>query len=166
MANIFYLDASALVKKYTNEQGFQLLNALFTQVPRPEMVCLHLGVLEVFSALVRKKNAGHFSKPIFDQAVIDFRNDVIDAVDLNKIAATDVVLQGAFPLIEKYSINATDGVILASALEIDKQLHLISNQLVLVSSDQRLLKAAQAEALLTFDPETQSQADLDGLLAP
>jgi len=51
-------------------------------------------------------------------------------------------------------------------LEIDKQLHSIGNQLVLVSSDQRLLKAAQAEGLFTFDPETQSQADLDALLAP
>src|SRR5713226_8680507 len=157
MANVFYFDASALVKRYTNETGFELINSLFGQVPRNETLCLHLGVLEVFSVLVRKKNAGHFSKPVFDQVLVDFRNEVIDAGGFKKIAATDFVLQGAFPLIEKYSINATDGIILKSPLEIKIQLQSIGNDIVLVSSDQRLLKAAQAEVLLTFDPETQNQ---------
>jgi predicted nucleic acid-binding protein len=166
MAKVFYFDASALIKKYTNEQGFELIHSLFGTVPRPEMICPQLCILEVFSALVRKKNAGYFSKPVFDQVVIDFRSEVIDSGDFRKVAATDLVLQGAFALIEKHSINATDGVILASALEIDNQLHSLAHQLVLVSSDQRLLKATQAEGLLTFDPETQSQADLQALLAP
>jgi hypothetical protein len=35
-----------------------------------------------------------------------------------------------------------------------------------MASDQRLLKAAQAEGLATFDPETQSTTDLDALLPP
>jgi hypothetical protein len=35
-----------------------------------------------------------------------------------------------------------------------------------VASDQRLLRAAQAEGLLTFDPEVQSQVELDVLLGP
>ena len=42
----------------------------------------------------------------------------------------------------------------------------VGDDLVLVASDQRLLRAAQAEGLVTFDPETQSQADLDALLMP
>jgi len=32
--------------------------------------------------------------------------------------------------------------------------------------DQRLNKAARAEGLIVFDPETDSQADLDKLLPP
>lgn len=38
--------------------------------------------------------------------------------------------------------------------------------LVLVSSDKRLLRASQNEGLLTFDPETDSQAALDVLIDP
>jgi hypothetical protein len=34
-----------------------------------------------------------------------------------------------------------------------------------VASDQRLLRAAAAEGLATFNPETQSQAELDALIA-
>ena len=40
------------------------------------------------------------------------------------------------------------------------------NSLVLVVTDRRLLRAAQAEGLLTFDPETQTQAELDAFLGP
>jgi hypothetical protein len=36
----------------------------------------------------------------------------------------------------------------------------------LVASDQRLLRAAQAEGLPTFDPETQDQAALGALTGP
>ncbi len=37
---------------------------------------------------------------------------------------------------------------------------------VLFTPDPRLLQVAQAEGLVTFNPETQTQADLDTLLAP
>ena len=39
------------------------------------------------------------------------------------------------------------------------------HHIVVVTSDKRLLKACQAEGLTIFDPETQSQADLDALIA-
>jgi len=38
------------------------------------------------------------------------------------------------------------------------------NDLVLVAADHRLLKAARAEGVLAFDPEAQTQPDLDALL--
>jgi hypothetical protein len=38
------------------------------------------------------------------------------------------------------------------------------DDLVLVASDQRLLRAAQVEGLLVFKPETQTTTDLDALL--
>jgi hypothetical protein len=38
--------------------------------------------------------------------------------------------------------------------------------LVLVASDQRLLRAAQAQGLNTFNPETQDRAALAPLLGP
>jgi hypothetical protein len=40
----------------------------------------------------------------------------------------------------------------------------VADDLVLVASDQRLLRAAQAEGLLTFDPERQDKADLGVVL--
>jgi hypothetical protein len=67
-------------------------------------------------------------------------------------------------LIEVHSINGTDAIILRLALNLAARLHGAGQDLVLVASDQRLLRAAQAEGLLTFNPETQNQVDLDALL--
>jgi hypothetical protein len=46
------------------------------------------------------------------------------------------------------------------------QLRAGGDDLVLVASARRLVQAGQAEGLTTFYPETQTQADLDALLAP
>ena len=40
------------------------------------------------------------------------------------------------------------------------------DDLALVSSDQRLLRAAQAEGIITFNPESQDQAALGLLVGP
>jgi hypothetical protein len=46
------------------------------------------------------------------------------------------------------------------------QLRAAGNDLVLVARDRRLLRAAQAEGLLTFDPENQTEPELDILIGP
>jgi len=61
-------------------------------------------------------------------------------------------------LIVAHSINSTGAITLRSALAIVQKLRAGGDDLVLVSSDQRLLRAAQAEGLLTFNPENQDQA--------
>ena len=68
-------------------------------------------------------------------------------------------------LIEKYSLNSTDAILLNSALNIAADLRHAGNDLVLVAADGRLLRAARAEGLDTFNPERNSQADLNALLA-
>lgn len=164
MAKQWYLDASVLIKRYTNEVGTPLVNYLFSQVPRKGMMCLTLGTLEVISIFVRKANAGQLVLPAFNQAVADFRHEVMDDAEFGKVATPDNLVYAAASLIPKHSINATDAVILRSALDIASQLRTAGDDLVLVSSDQRLVKAAQEEGLATFDPETQTQTDLDALL--
>ena len=72
----------------------------------------------------------------------------------------------SFPLIVAHSINSTDALILKSALAIARKLRRAGDDLVLVASDQRLLRAAQAEGLTTFNPETQDQAALAALVGP
>jgi hypothetical protein len=65
-----------------------------------------------------------------------------------------------------HSINCTDAIVLKSALAIARKLRANGEDLVLVASDQRLLRAAQAEGLVTFDPETQALTALAALIAP
>jgi len=90
---------------------------------------------------------------------------VLTAGDLLKLPADNALINTAIPLLDKYAINANDAIVLQTALDLVAQWRTDGNTLVLVASDQRLLKAAQAEGVLTFDPETQTEAALDTLLA-
>ncbi len=166
MHRLFYLDASVLVKRYVPEAGTPVVNHLFGRVPRSGMVCLTLGGLEVVSILVRKRNANVVSAVAFNQAMTDFRSDILDEADVAKVTATDVLVNAAFPLVQAHSINANDAVLLRSALDLADALRDVAKDLVLVTSDRRLSRAAAAEGLTTFDPETQTQAELDALLGP
>ena len=67
---------------------------------------------------------------------------------------------GAMDLIETYSLNSVDAIVLCSALNIATELRNVGNTLVLVASDQRLLRAAHTEGLQTFNPERDSQQTL------
>jgi hypothetical protein len=58
----------------------------------------------------------------------------------------------------------TDAILLRSALDLAANLRARGDDLVLVASGGRLQRAAQAEGLIVFNPETQTSADLDLLL--
>ncbi len=60
-------------------------------------------------------------------------------------------------LIETYSLNSVDAMVLRSALDVAAERRNIGDVLVLVASDQRLRRAAQAEGLQIFNPELDSQ---------
>lgn len=162
--NHFYWDASAVVKRYAPEIGTPLVNRLFSNIALDRMMCLALGIGEVISAFVRKKNAGLITEAAFVQAMTDFRAEVVDSVSFKLVAVDDALIFASHLLIEKHSINATDALVLRSALDAAALLQQAGNDVVLVTSDTRLLNAAQAEGLKTFNPETDSQMQLDMLI--
>jgi len=160
----FFLDASALAKRYTPEVGTALLNHLFANISLDRLYVFNVGMAEVLSLLVRKRNAGQVSAADFSQALVELGAEIVSSTILRKIVADNALVTAALPLIEVHSINATDAILLRLALNLAAQLRAAGTDLVLVASDQRLLGSAQAEGLVTFDPEAQSQVVLDALL--
>lgn len=160
----FYLDASAFGKRYCPERGTNLVNQLFTRAEPKQLIAFSVGLAEVVLILVRKRNAGQISTSAFTLAMLQFDREALSAPALVKIPVNYPEVQMAVALIESHSINATDAILLRTALDLAAQFRAIGDDLVLVASDQRLVRAAQAEGLATFDPETQDQAVLDALL--
>jgi predicted nucleic acid-binding protein len=158
------MDASALAKRYASEIGTALVDHLFANVSLDRLYVFNIGVAEVVSLLARKKNTAQLGVPAFHQALLEFGREIRSSALERKITADNALVTAALPLIAIHSINATDAVILSSALDLVADHRKMGNDLVLMASDQRLLRAAQAEGLTTFNPETQSQADLDALL--
>jgi len=159
-----YFDASALIKRYSQETGTPLVNEVFRSLPRSRMTCSILGILEIVSILVRKRNDGRLNQTLFEQAMIEFRAEVIDHEDFSAASVNDALLLSALDLIAKHNLNATDAVILRSALNLRQVLREGGDDLMLWTSDKRLVRAAQSEDVTVFDPEEETIGRLHQLL--
>jgi len=164
--NSFYLDASALAKRYVPENGSALVDIILDTVPTNRIYVLTIGAGEVVSILVRKRNAGIISTQDYADATTLFETEIIRSKTINKMSVTSRLVIGSFSLIVAHSINATDAVTLKSALAIARKRRSSGDELVVVASDLRLLRAAQAEGLLNFNPEAQDQAAIAALIGP
>lgn len=162
--NTFLLDASALAKRYTLETGSQTIDRLFAQTLPEQLICLMLGAAEVASVLVRRRNAGMISSSVFGHAMARLRAEVVDLESFLTFTVSNDLILSAWTYMDRYSLNATDCAVLRLAVDLAADLRTQGDDLVLVASDQRLLRAAQSEGLATFDPETDDEARLETLI--
>ena len=160
--NYFWLDASAVVKRYVTEpEGTPEMRYFFYTVP-PErrMICRPVTIGEVIYVLGRRiKDKQHF-----DQQKQLFETEVSQHPQVAKVYPTNTQMDASLQFIEPYSINSTDAIILQCALDKANELRMDDHDLILVSSDTNLLKAARSEGLRTFNPTTNARAYLDSLI--
>ena len=161
--NIIFFDASALVKRYSVERGSPLLNSLFALNPRPNLYCVIIGALEIVFILTRKRNDGRLTPDTFRRALLEFRAEVLEDREFTTISVSNRLVVRAMDEIESHNINATDALVLRAALDLQATLSPADN-LSFWSSDKRLLRAAAAEGLTTFDPEQDSLERLREIL--
>lgn len=159
-----YFDASALVKRYSLEEGTDLVNELFKQLPIQQMTCAMIGVLEIISVLVRKHNDGRLSSRLFTQAMVELNQEIIEDAAFSIASIDNDLLLSALGLIAQHNINATDAIILRSCLNLQQALQTQGQRLVLWSCDKRLVRAAQHEGITVFDPEIETKSQLDTML--
>ena len=157
----FYFDASALVKRYARESGSDRMLFLFRNMPLARLLCLTIGAIEVFWICIRKKNDGRITIGEFTQAVGHLEHEIINhQSSFRKISVPDSLVWNSMDLIETHSLNSVDAMVLRSALDTATELRSTGDRLVLVASDQRLLRAAHAEGLQIFNPEIDPQQTL------
>ena len=159
-----YFDANALAKRYSREIGTDLINEIFRCASLSHCTCLSLSILETASILVRKKNDGRLPLAAFDQAIINFRTELIDAPEFIPAAINDSLVSSAYNFIAKHNINSTDAVILRSVLNMKEKLNATGEQLVVLTSDKRLIKAAKSENVDVFDVEVETMTSRQKLI--
>ena len=162
---IFYFDASALAKRYVKEKGSEIVLRIFSAVAVVNMRALMIGLAEVVSIFVRKKNGGVISHELFRASLLLFKQEILENLHFKKLEADSILISRAIPLIEKHSINSTDACVLRSAMDIAAFEKERGNALSLVTADKRLDAAAKAEGLHTINPELVSLSEIETLLA-
>ncbi|RME85332.1 MAG: PIN domain-containing protein [Caldilineae bacterium] len=162
--NFFFIDASALVKRYHNEPGSDVVNHLLDELlaSAPERVAVSPLILtETISVLNRVHNEGRISARLFEQATARI---LLEARDMDVQVVDNRAILQSIPLIIRHNINSADAIHLHQLLNLHHLLHPLGHTLVLVAADRRLLRAAEDEGLLTLDPESATLADAADLL--
>ena len=72
---VAYFDASALAKRYSREQGTELVNEIFRLLPSNARACSVIAIAEVTSTLVRMKNDRRIGEAHFASATHRFGGD-------------------------------------------------------------------------------------------
>jgi predicted nucleic acid-binding protein len=141
---MIFIDSSALVKRYFKEKGSERVQKALSG--ENLLAVSKLAYPEVLSAFMRKQRAGELGegplKKVIDWFLFDWDRLII--VELN-----DGLLPIIKTLVHNYPLKGADAVHLASALWLARS---SKENLVFMTSDQTLLKAALSEQLLVLDP--------------
>jgi hypothetical protein len=151
---LLFWDASALSKRYTLEMGYQTVDALFTYRASHTLAATAWGYAETYSILLRRYNGGILDLLTFTAAISLLQAEVVYSPDFGLMSIGDTTVFASIATMRAHNLNATDAAILTLLLEYTAALPPGSPSVVLIASDQRLLRAAQAEGLQALNPET------------
>lgn len=151
----YYLDASALVKRYVDEPGSDWLRATIALAQPPLSFTSRMTIVEVISAFARRVRDGSLTYEEFATARDAFQGDCLNEYQI--MPPTMTVIDLTCTLLEQHPLRAYDAVHLATAL--GAQQFLVAQSypsLTFLSADDRLNHAAAAEGLAVDNPNHHS----------
>ena len=148
----YYLDASALVKRYAQEPGSDWILRITDPSSDNSILLAEITLAEVADALAAKCRAPQGINQVErDRALSRFIQECDEHYLLVQVDRT--VIDLAVALTQDHRLRGYDAVQLAAALVTDAEL--VAQQhlpLVFVAGDEDLLSAAKSEGLSTEDP--------------
>ncbi len=151
MVNAYFLDTSALVKRYVREIGSDWILSITDPATDNDLTIRQITWVEVHSAFARPLRDGSLSAQRFDLIAQKVREDFENEYRVIDVDRTLIETAGA--LVMQNPLRAYDSVQLASALRVQSLLtSMPETQLIFVSADNRLLDIAQSEGLATDNP--------------
>lgn len=147
----YYVDASALCKRYVQETGTAWVRALVAPTAGHTVLTARTTMVEIYSALARRRREG--SVPAADCHIAAQAFTAHSATEYEFVELEMNVVLLARDLLERHPLRAYDAVKLASAIVAHRAL-VAANlpPLVFVSADDRLNAVAAAEGLAADNP--------------
>ena len=143
----FFVDTSALSKRYVLERGSVWVKSWIEPVAGNVTVISELATVEMFSLLARKQREGHLTAN--DKVTVQrtFLWHTTNEYIVDLLDSRVIVIARNF--IGKYPLRALDAIQLASAVDART---ILSEPLVFISADRNLLVAAASEGFTIDDP--------------
>jgi len=147
----FFFDSSALLKCYIKETGTVWVRGLIDAQPANEILVAQVTGVEIIAAITRRLRAGATGAADAAQAISAFRSDLQSRFEIAALSAS--LIDDAMDVAELHALRGYDAIQLATALLVEKGMTASGiGPLTLISADVELNQAAQAEGLLTDDP--------------
>lgn len=143
----FYLDTSALVKLYIEEEGTVRVTALAADRDDVQVVILNITLIEARSAFRRRQREGDISGADADRLLEQMEKDAAASFLLQP--STSGVMEEAARLIDRHPLRAYDALQLAGCL---MARHDVPGPVTFVCADTRLCEAASLEGVTTLNP--------------
>lgn len=148
----FFLDSSALVKRYLAETGSHWIVTLTYPQPGNTLNIAEVTQVEVAAALAARHRApGGISRQLRDGAVNLLAQHC--KIEYNLVALNPTIIDRAVALTQNHRLRGYDAVQLATALVLNTVLlkaHLAG--LAFITADNDLITAARAEGLTADNP--------------
>lgn len=142
----FFLDTSAVLKRYVLEAGTPWVQALAAPTAGHSLIIARITLAETVAAITRKERGGSIAPKDVASALADFQFDFAHQYFIIEISAP--LVAKAASLARKHGLRGYDAVQLAAALDSLRRLP----SLTLLSADADLNSAASAEGLVVEDP--------------
>jgi uncharacterized protein len=147
---VYFLDTSALVKRYHQEHGSKEIDALFTEQDR-RIIISDLSIIELGSALAKKVREGEITVEKYHRAVGFFCQDVVtETIQVETLEEADKVAAAA--LLETHSLRANLRTLDSLQLAMMKRLSETQLDQVLCA-DQTFCSVIRREGLVVRNPE-------------
>ena len=146
MASV-YLDTSAVIKLYIEEEGTARVVALTEDGGGVQVVILDIALLESRSAIRRREREGDISGSDADRILKQIEEDASSSFLLQP--STSAVMEEAARLIDWHPLRTYDALQLAGCLVVRRG---VPGPLTFVCADTRLCEAASLEGLTTLNP--------------
>jgi len=152
VVNAYFLDTSALVKRYVPEIGSDWILSITDPATDNHLAISQITWVEVHSAFARRLRDRSLSAERFDLIVQKVREDFENEYRVIDVDRT--LIETATELVMQHPLRAYDSVQLASALRFQSTTLLSQpeTRLIFVSADNRLLDIAQSAGLAIENP--------------
>ena len=142
----YFIDTSALVKRYHSEKGTIEIDKIFSEEDKA-IVISSICITEMVSAMNRKKEEKIISKGDLDVALSRFFQDAIKEFLILEL--DDGHIKDSVALVLKHGLRTLDALQLAVAVGLKE------TEPIFVCADKKLVSVAEKEGLKAINPENQ-----------
>ena len=159
---IYFLDSSAIVKRYFPEQGHNWVRVLHKSVQRSELYISQAAFIEVVASICRKAREQKIPIEIRDTIINTFRRSVWRTYGVRLV--DEALYTAAGDLCRSCNLRSYDAVQLACAIAVRTEKEALeverseanSADLIFVSGDVKLLDIALTEGFRVENPNNYS----------